>query len=854
MTNHWNDLRNADVILVMGANPASNHPISMKWITRAKERGGKLICVDPRFTQTAAVADLYAPIRSGTDIAFLGGMISYILEQNLYFKDYVVNYTDAAFLVNKDFKMPGELDGIFSGYNEQDSKYDRKSWAFQLDEKGVPARDLTLKDPNCVFQLLKKHYSRYTLDKVSQVTGTPKDTLEAVYQAIGSTGKPDRVATGCYAMGWTQHTVGVQNIRAFTIVQLLLGNIGMAGGGVNALRGEGNVQGSTDHGILFHILTGYLPAPSAALTSLKDYIEKFTPVTKEPKSVNWWSNRGKYMTSYLKAIYGDKATKENDFGYDWLPKLDEGMQASWLSLFVKMFFGGFEGFFVWGMNPACSSAGAGKVREAFGKLKWMVNVDLFDNETASFWRGPGVDPKEIKTEVFQLPCCSSVEKEGSISNSSRLAQWRYKAIEPMGQSLSDAEILNELQFRVKKLYQKEKGAFPEPIVNLSWEYGEKDKEGKVKQVDIHQVAKEINGYYLEDLYDKKVDPPKLIGKKGDLVTNFVSLQADGSTSSGNWLYSGSYTQKDGKAVNMMARRGKEDPTGLGLYPNWSWTWPLNRRIIYNRASVDPNGKPWDLKRPVITWVPPDAATGKPGAWAGDIPDGPAPPLAMEKDGKLPFIMKPLGVGSIFGSGLGDGPFPEHYEPLESPLPENPMSKKHRVNPTLPVAKLQARAKDPNFLFSFDHEKYPIVATTYRLSEHWQTGVMTRPVPALLEMQPQMFVEMSLELAEDKGIGNGDMVEVTSARGRITCPAMVTDRIRTMEIMGTTIHMVGMPWHFGWQYPADGSGGDSINLLIPFMGDPNTLIPESKAFLVNISKLAEQPAAQPAKKTRKGKGR
>jgi len=465
-----------------------------------------------------------------------------------------------------------------------------------------------------------------------------------------------------------------------------------------------------------------------------------------------------------------------------------------------------------------------------------------------------MDPKEIKTEVFQLPCCSSVEKEGSISNSSRLAQWRYKAIEPMGQSLSDAEILNELQFRVKKLYQKEKGAFPEPIVNLSWEYGEKDKEGKVKQVDIHQVAKEINGYYLEDLYDKKVDPPKLIGKKGDLVTNFVSLQADGSTSSGNWLYSGSYTQKDGKAVNMMARRGKEDPTGLGLYPNWSWTWPLNRRIIYNRASVDPNGKPWDLKRPVITWVPPDAATGKPGAWAGDIPDGPAPPLAMEKDGKLPFIMKPLGVGSIFGSGLGDGPFPEHYEPLESPLPENPMSKKHRVNPTLPVAKLQARAKDPNFLFSFDHEKYPIVATTYRLSEHWQTGVMTRPVPALLEMQPQMFVEMSLELAEDKGIGNGDMVEVTSARGRITCPAMVTDRIRTMEIMGTTIHMVGMPWHFGWQYPADGSGGDSINLLIPFMGDPNTLIPESKAFLVNISKLAEQPAAQPAKKTRKGKGR
>ena len=781
-------------------------------------------------------------------------MISYILEQNLFFKDYVVNYTDATFLVNKDFKMPGELDGIFSGYNEQESKYDRKTWAFQLDEKGVPKRDLTLQDPNCVFQLLKKHYSRYTIDKVSQITGTPKEKIEEVYRAIGSTGKPDRTATGCYAMGWTQHTVGVQNIRAFTIVQLLLGNMGMAGGGVNALRGEGNVQGSTDHGILFHILTGYLPAPSAALTDLKDYIEKFTPTTKEPKSVNWWGNRGKYITSYLKAIYGDKATKENDFGYDWLPKLDEGMQASWLSLFVKMYFGKFEGFFCWGMNPACSSAGAGKVREALGKVKWMVNVDLFDNETASFWRGPGVNPKDIKTEVFQLPCCSSVEKEGSISNSSRLAQWRYKAIEPMGKSLSDAEILNELQFRVKKLYEKEKGVFPEPIVNLTWEYGEKDKQGKVKEVDIHRVAREINGYYLEDVYDKKADPPKLIGKKGDLVPNFVSLLADGSTSSGNWLYCGSYTQKDGKAVNMMGRRGKDDPTGLGLYPNWAWAWPVNRRIIYNRASVDPNGNPWDPKRAVIKWSPPDAAAGKPGAWVGDVPDGPAPPLANEKDGKLPFIMKPLGVGSIFGAGLGDGPFPEHYEPLESPLHENPMSKKHRVNPTIPVAKLRARAQDPDFLFSFDHEKYPIVATTYRLSEHWQTGAMTRPVAWLLEMQPQMFVEMSMDLAEEKGIGNGEIVEVTSARGRITCPAVVTDRFRPFQIMDTTFHMVGMPWHFGWQSPADGSGGDSVNLLIPFMGDPNTLIPESKAFLVNVNKLAERSAAQPAKKPKKGKGR
>ena len=846
MTNHWIDLRNADVILVMGANPASNHPISMKWMTRAQERGAKLICVDPRFTQTAAVADLYAPIRSGTDIAFIGGMISYLLENDLILKEYVVNYTDAPFLVNPDFRMPGEIDGVFSGYDEAGTKYDKKTWAFQLDENGVPRKDPTLKDPNCVLQLLKKHYSRYTIDKVSQITGTPKDKIEEVYRVIGSTGRADRTATSCYAMGWTQHTVGVQNIRACTIVQLLLGNMGMAGGGVNALRGEGNVQGSTDHGILFHILPGYLSTPRASLANLKDYIGKHTPVTKEPKSVNWWGNRGKYITSYLKSLYGDHAGPDNDFGYAWLPKLDEGMNASWLALFARMYREAFEGFFAWGMNPACSSAGAGKVREALGKLKWMVNVNLYDNETASFWRGPGMKPEEIDTEVFLLPCCSSIEKEGSITNSGRLAQWRYRAVEPVGQSMPDGDILNELYFRVKKLYEKEKGASPDPIVKLAWDYGEKDGQGKVKHLDTRKVAMEINGYYHQDVYDEKVKPPKLIGRKGDLVANFVSLRDDGSTSSGNWLYCGSYTLKEGTDVNMMARRGKEDSTGLGLYPNWAWAWPVNRRIIYNRASVDPKGNPWDPKRAVIRWRPPDAA-GNPGGWEGDVPDGPAPPLADEKKGKLPFIMKPLGVGSIFGSGLGDGPFPEHYEPMESPIPGNPMSKKHRVNPTVPVAKLQAMAKDPAFLFSTDRERYPYVATTYRVSEHWQTGVMTRHLPWLLEMQPQMFVEMDRELAEKKGIRNGDRVAVASPRGQLSCVAIVTDRFKPFTIMGTRVHLVGMPWCFGWQYPEDGSGGDSANLLTPFMGDPNTLIPESKAFMVNVSKLAKGPADQPAGK-------
>ena len=841
MTNHWVDLKNSDVILVMGANPAENHPIAMKWIMRAREKGAKLIVVDPRFTRTASKADIYAPMRSGTDIAFLGGMINYILGKNLYFRDYVVNYTNASFLVNPEFKGPGELDGIFSGYDEKTRKYDKKTWSFQMDEKGLPKKDPTLKDPNCVFRLLKKHYSRYTLDRVSDTTGTPKEKLAEVYNTYASTGRPDRVAAECYAMGWTQHTVGTQNIRAMSIIQLLLGNMGMAGGGINAMRGESNVQGSTDQGLLFHILPGYLPVPAASITDLKTYIEKLTPKTKDPKSVNWWGNRPKYITSYLKAIYGDKATKENDFGYAWLPKIDEGMNASWLMLFDKMFQGKFEGFFAWGQNPACSGANAGKVRKALSKLKWMVNVNLFDNETGSFWKGPGMDPKDIQTEVFLLPACSSVEKEGSITNSSRLAQWRYKAIEPIGESKPDSEIMHELYLRVKKLYQGQGGKFPEPILNLTWNYAQKGMPG----VDIHKVAKEINGYYLEDLFDKKATPPKQLGKKGELCASFVHLQADGTTSCGNWIYSQSYTQKEGKIINMMARRKKTDPTGLGLFPEWAWAWPVNRRIIYNRASVDQQGRPWDPKRAVVKWNPTkeDPNTQKPGVWEGDVPDGPAPPMANEKAGKYPFIMRPDGMGAIFGPGLADGPFPEHYEPLECPVQENPMSKKHRINPTV---KLFYKVSGPHDMpvkdggaaediFLSCDVRYPFVATTYRVSEHWQTGVLTRHEPWQLEMQPQQFVEISLELSKEKGIKGGDKVIVSSARGKVWAIAVVTDRFKPFKVMNSTVHQIGLPWCFGWQYPEDGSGGDSSNLLTPTIGDANTMIPETKAFMANIEK-------------------
>jgi formate dehydrogenase major subunit len=803
MTNHYIDFRNADVILNMGSNVAENHPVSFKWVQAAKDRGAIFIHVDPRFTRTSTKADIFVRLRSGTDIAFLGGMIKYLIDNNMYDEFYVKNYTNASFIVNPKYSFD---DGLFSGYDPNKRAYDRSTWALEKDENGIPKRDMSLQDPRCVFQILKKHYSRYTLQKVSEITGTPTTDLEKVYKAYGSTYAPDKAGTVLYAMGWTQHTVGVQNIRAMAIIQDLLGNMGIAGGGINALRGESNVQGSTDAGLLFHIWPGYLPTPRAPLATLEAY-NKTTPASKDPRSVNWWKNRPKYVASFLKSMFGEKATKENDFGYSWMPKLDTGQDASWLNLFDEMFKGTFTGFFAWGMNPACSSAHAGKVRQALTKLDWMVNVNVFDNETGEFWKGPGMDPKKIKTEVFQLPCASFLEKEGSLSNSGRWMQWRYKAANPPGVALPDADIMYELFKKVQDLYKKEKGAFPEPILNLKWDY---ETGG---HFDIHKVAKEINGYDLTT---------------GKLMANFVGLKDDGTTSCGNWLYSASYTE----AGNMAARRKKTDPTGLGLYPEWSWCWPLNRRIIYNRASVDLDGNPRDPKRPLLKWD----AEGK--KWIGDIPDNAVPPMGTT--GAYPFIMKPDGVASFFGPGLNDGPFPEHYEPLECPIEKNLMSGQ-RINPAI---KIFEGGLDT---FKTCDPRYPFVCSTYRVTEHWQTGVLTRWLPWLIEAEPQMFCEMSLELGKLRGIKNGDKVVVETPRGKLWAVAIVTSRLKPFNIAGQTIHQIGIPWHFGWLHPKD--GGDSANLLTPTVGDPNTMIPESKAFMANVSKLKE-PSAQPAKKATK----
>jgi formate dehydrogenase-N alpha subunit len=806
MTNHWIDMVNTDVAMVMGSNVVENHPMAAKWLSRTKEKGAIIINVDPRYTRTSSFADIYCKLRSGTDIAFVGGMINYALENGFYQKEYVVNYTNASFLIKEDYEFN---DGIFSGYDGAVRKYDKAKWGYDLDASGMPRRDLTLENPRCVFQLMKKHFSRYDADSVCRITGSPKDTYLKVCHVFTSTWAPDRVATWLYAMGTTQHTHGTQNIRTYAILQLLMGNIGLAGGGVNALRGESNVQGSTDMGLLFHLLPGYIASPAVADQTLEDYIKNYTPVTVDPKSANWWGNYSKYIVSLLKAWYGDNATAENQFAYNFVPK--RSGNYSHIALFETMYSGKIKGLIAFGQNPAVGGPNSNKERAALDKLEWLVAVDLWETETSIFWKRHGVNPKDNQTEVFLLPACSSVEKEGSIANSGRWAQWRYKAAEPQGESRSDLWILDALFKCVKAEYQQG-GVFPDPITKLNWEYGSGSGIDIHSEPDVHRVAKEVNGYFTCDTVVN--DKPF---KKGDQVPAFAMLQNDGSTSCGSWIYCNSYAGPEPKD-NKMARRKKEDAmNGIGLYPNWAWCWPVNRRILYNRASCDPQGIPWNSKHWVVRWNP-SLAEGK-GGWEGDVPDGPWPPTE-----KYPFIMKAEGFAGLFAANLEDGPFPEHYEPFESPV-VNSMSKT-QFNPAI---KLWYKS-NPEMNDVGDVSKFPVVGTTYRVSEHWQAGAMTRNLPWLSELVPDVFVEMSEEFANMKNIVNGDRVIVETARGQMEAYALVTSRFESFSIQDRTVHEVGIIWHFGY---AGIVKGDAANLLTPHIGDANTMIPEFKAFLCDV---------------------
>ncbi len=799
MTNHYTDIGNADAVLIMGSNAAEHHPISFRWVLKAKEKGAVVIHVDPKFSRTSARSSFHVPLRSGTDIAFIGGMIKYILDNKKYFADYVNNYTNAAFIVGEKFSFK---DGLFSGYDAEKKKYDSSHWAFEKDENGLPKTDPTFKHPRCVLNLLKQHYSRYTLDKVSDVTGVSKDNLLKVYEAFSATGKPDKAGTVLYALGWTQHTVGVQNIRAAGIFQLLLGNFGVAGGGINALRGEPNVQGSTDHALLYGYIPGYHNAPLATWTTLEEYNKANTPVTKDPKSVNWWGNRPKYVVSLLKGWYGDKATKENDFGYSWLPKLDPGVDYSHLFIFDRMYKGKIKGGFIFGHNPAQSFPNSHKVRKAMDQLDWLVVAEVYHNETSDNWRRPGVDPKDVKTEVFLLPSAYRAEKEGTISNSGRWHMWHYKAVEPLGQSRSMGDMIVDIAGRVRALYMKGGGAFPEGVLNMDIP----------EKFDAETMAKRINGFFTQDV---KIGDKEY--KKGQLVPGFANLKDDGSTTSLNWVYCGGYTEAEGNLAKRRDLTQTPMQAAIHLYPKFSWAWPMNRRVLYNRASVDQYGKPYNPAKAVIAW--------EDGKWVGDVPDGPAAPMAME-GGKYPFIMCTEGRAQLYGPGRADGPFPEHYEPAETPLKAHPFSKQ-LSNPCMKQA-----VSDMDALAAPADPRFPIVLTTYCLTEHWCSGAETRNGPALLEAEPQQYVEMSPQLAKEKGINNGDVVIVESLRGKVEAVAMVTVRIKPFKVAGKTVHLVGMPFCFGWTKP---KCGDAVNRLTSSVGDPNTTIPEYKASLVNIRK-------------------
>jgi formate dehydrogenase major subunit len=818
MTNSWNDIKNADVVLAMGGNPAENHPCGFKWTIEAKRtRNAKLVVVDPRFTRTAAVADVYAPLRPGTDIVFLNGIIRHALATGRFHEEYVRIHTSGPYIIGEkyDFK-----DGLFSGFDPAQGQYDKSTWAYEADPETKAYRvDPTMQHPRCVFQLLKKHVDRYTPEMVERICGTPKEQFLKVADVVTSTGNAARVGTITYALGWTQHSVGVQIIRAAATLQLVLGNVGRPGGGVNAMRGHSNIQGSTDMAGTFEILPGYLKTPTGAQETLAQYLEATTPTTlnKQPwTSMNYWSNTPKFMVSLLKAVYGPAATKENEFGYAWLPKVDGNF--SWMYIYDDMYRGsatrlggkepGPEGFITFGMNPVGIGPNTSKIINALSKLKWMVVGENYEIETATFWKAPkqygGPAPKDIQTEVFQLPCTGFAEKDGTFTNSARWLQWKWKAVDPPGQAKADQEILARIFLAVRELYRKEGGALPEPVLNVSWNYT------NPANPDLGEVLKEINGKAVVDLKDPK-DPTKVVKLAGQQVDGFGQLMDDGSTMCGNWLHSGVYTE----AGNNAQRRNTADPSGLGMYPNWAFAWPSNRRIMYNRASADAQGKPWDPKRPGIVW------NAERHLWVGDVPDikPDSPPGQFGA-----FIMNPEGVGRLFSPSLNDGPFAEHYEAIEAAI-DNPL---HPKVTSSPVSKRFSSDKD----VYGKKEEFPVVCTTYRLTEHYH--YWTHHTAILNQLQPGFFIEIPEPLAKEKGITNGSQARVTSARGSIQGLAMVTNRLRPLLVDGKRVWHIGFPLH--WGYAGDPSHiGPLANFLTPSAMDANTWTPEFKTFLVKLEK-------------------
>ena len=821
MTSHWCDFANSDVIMSIGSNNVENHPLSSRWVERAQDKGAKWIVVDPRYSRSAAQADIYARIRPGTDIAFYGGLIRYIIENKLYQKEYILHYTNAACILRPDFKFNEET-GLFSGWDPETKRYDNETWGYDVDKKvgwdttpgsafswvndpDVPKfktpdlkvlkRDMTLTDPNCVLNVMRRHYARYTPEMVHRVTGMDMDVMKKVWDTFASTGRPDKAGSILYALGQTQHSYGSQNCRAMCVVQLLLGNIGIAGGGINALRGEPNVQGSTDVGASSHQAPGYLAWPTAkSHPTLAKYL------STETYAAGYYSNKPKFWVSALKEWFGDNAVFENDYCYDLLPKIapkkDYGDFSTIMS-FNDMRDDKIKGYMCWGMNPAHSTPNAKHARHAMAKLDWLLVADWFQTETSLFWCAPDMKPEEVQTEVYFLPAALIYEKIGSINNSGRWIQWREKAVEPPGECKSDFEMMMLIWEKLCELYRKEGGTCPDQILKTNMNYRINGK------ADLRALCWALNGYTV---------------KEQKLIPGYAALKADGTTACGIWIFSGYYNNEAEKMDPMKqpcTRRNKSDPSGLGLFPEWSFAWPANRRILYNRASADPEGRPWDPKRTLVEW--------KGDHWLqNDVGDF---VTAKGPDDKA-FFMTWEQNARLFAYGMADGPLPEHFEPHEAPVKN--LLNGAGGNPCIRFA------DDPSVKRG-SVKDFPFVVTTYSVVEHWQTGTQTRNIPWLNELIPCNFIELSEELAAEKGIKTGDMVHVWNNRGSVKVAAMVTKRMKPMEIDGKMTHVVGMPHHFSWA--TNMARGDNVNDLTPNVGDPNSYIPEYKAFLVNLEKAA-----------------
>jgi len=879
-------MADSDCIVVMGSNMAENHPVAFRWPMKAKvEHGAKIIHVDPRFTRTSAVADIYAPVRAGSDIAFLGGVINYVVNSEKwntdpFFKKFVVNYTNAATIINENFKDAEELDGVFSGFllskggvnewpfNAMTNEYDGATWQYARTQVGAqgeaaagtahsgetkistgasgqkdaphsaqaaaktqngppfaplvaslvkPAalRDETLQNPRTVFQILKKHFARYTPEMVEKSTGCPKETFLKVAETIVANSGADRTTSFAYAVAWTQHTYGVQIIGACALLQLLLGNIGRPGAGVMALRGHASIQGSTDVPTLYHSIQGYMAAP----TALKKHDTLHDYLAAETLPTGYWANMPKFVVSYLKSVYGDAATKENQFGWDWHPKILG--DHSHMAMFVAMNAGRVKGMFCVGQNPA-TSLNAKLDRAALRKLEWLVVKDNWLTETATFWKNAPeiktgeINTTDIKTEVFYLPATQVGEVDGTFTNTQRLLQYHHKAAEPPGDCRSDTWFYYDLGKRLKKLYAESSAPRDQGFKNLVWDYeSENEAERKRGEPSVLKILKELNGYFTED--------------PGRHCAGFSELADDGSTTCASWIYSGVYPAL-GK--NLADRRTPDAPGQPGAQLNWGWAWPANRRVMYNRASADPDGKPWSEKKKWVWW---DAEQKK---WAGyDVPDyiatkapnDKAKPGATGMDalpGTAPFIMRPDGVGWLFvPAGLVDGPLPTHYEPVESPV-NNTLYKQQ----SSPVIKYWKDRGNP--LAKVGDPAFPYVITTYRLTEHYLAGGMSRWLPWLSELQPELFIEISPELAQEKGIKNLDWCIISSPRAQIRAKALITRRLRPFKIDGKVVHQVGMPWHWGYEGLTT---GDVVNEMTSLVADPNVSMHEAKAFVCNVEK-------------------